>query len=99
MITAGAAATLRLFGPESMGGQGDFGPMIAAEIARTGLSEDEVGPKVHYVFHIILLDGLADVFIFKRYFITQKENWSNFQVFLQCMITNFTRRRYVSYLS
>jgi hypothetical protein len=47
MITAGAAATLRLFGPESMGGQGDLGPIIDAEVARTGLSEDEVGPKVH----------------------------------------------------
>ena len=47
MITAGAGATIRLFGPDSMGGQGDLGPMIDAEVARTGLSEDEVGPKVH----------------------------------------------------
>lgn len=41
---AGAGATLRPFGPESMGG---MGPIIDAEVARTGLSEDEVGPKVH----------------------------------------------------
>ena len=47
MITAGAGATLRLFGPDSMGGQGNIGPIIDAEVARTGLSEDEVGPKVH----------------------------------------------------
>ena len=47
MITAGAGATIRLFGPDSMGGQGDLGPLIDAEVARTGLSEDEVGPKVH----------------------------------------------------
>ena len=47
MITAGAGATLRLFGPESMGGEGDIGPKVDAEVARTGLSEDEVGPKVH----------------------------------------------------
>ena len=46
LITAGAGAALRLFGPESMGGQGDIGTIIDAEIARTGLSEDEVGPKV-----------------------------------------------------
>ena len=46
MITAGAGATIRLFGPDSMGGQGDLGPLIDAEVARTGLSEDEVGPKV-----------------------------------------------------
>ena len=47
MITAGAGATIRLFGPESMGGTGDIGPMIDAEVARTGLSEDVIGPKVH----------------------------------------------------
>jgi hypothetical protein len=41
---AGAGATLRPFGPESMGG---MGPIIDAEVAHTGLSKDEVGPKVH----------------------------------------------------
>jgi hypothetical protein len=46
-ITAGAAATIRTFGPESMGGTGDIGARIDAEIARTGLSDDEIGPKVH----------------------------------------------------
>ena len=30
-----------------MGGVGDFGARIDAEIARTGLSDDEIGPKVH----------------------------------------------------
>ena len=38
---------LRLFGPESMDGVGNFGARIDAETARTGLSEEEVGPKVH----------------------------------------------------
>ena len=47
VITAGAGAVLRLFGPESMGGQGDIGTIIDAEVARTGVSEDEIGPKVH----------------------------------------------------
>ena len=47
MISAGAGATIRLFGPESMGGTGDIGPIIDAEVARTGLSDDEIGPKVH----------------------------------------------------
>jgi hypothetical protein len=47
VITAGAGATLRLFGPESMGGIGDIGAKIDAETARTGLSEDEIGFKVH----------------------------------------------------
>ena len=47
VITAGAGAVLRLFGPDSMGGQGDIGAIIDAEVARTGVSEDEIGPKVH----------------------------------------------------
>ena len=46
-ITSGAGAAIRLFGPESMGGIGDIGAKIDAETARTGLSEDEIGPKVH----------------------------------------------------
>jgi hypothetical protein len=47
MITSGAGPTIRDFGPESMGGRGDIAARIDAEVARTGLSEDEVGPKVH----------------------------------------------------
>ena len=46
-ITAGAAFAIREFGPESVGGVGDIGSRIDAEIARTGLPDDEVGPKVH----------------------------------------------------
>ena len=46
-ITAGAGATIRLFGPESMGGIGDIGSRVDAETARTGLSDDEIGRKVH----------------------------------------------------
>ena len=56
MITAGAGATLRLFGPESMGGEGDIGARIDAEVARTGLSEDEVGPKVHISLSCLQMD-------------------------------------------
>ena len=46
-ITAGAGATIRLFGPESIGGVGDISAIVDAETARTGLSDDEIGPKVH----------------------------------------------------
>ena len=46
----GAAAYLRCFGPESMGGAGDIGAEIDAEVARTtGLSPDEIGSKVYLV--------------------------------------------------
>ena len=91
LITAGAGAAIRLFGPDSMGGQGDIGPRIDAEIARTGQSEDEIGPKV---FPVFMSEGLADV-VFQRYYFIQKENLSKFLAFLQCMITNLTRRQYV----
>ena len=46
-VVAGAGAVIRLFGPESIGGIGDIGAKIDAEAARTGLSADEIGNKVH----------------------------------------------------
>jgi hypothetical protein len=52
MATSGAGAVLRLFGPESMGGKGDIGPKIDAEVARTGLSESEIGREV-YIFFVL----------------------------------------------
>ena len=50
-VAAGAAAIIRYFCPESMGGTGDFVAKIDAEVARTGLSVDEIGPKVHISYH------------------------------------------------
>ena len=52
-VTGGAGAVIRLFGPESMGGIGDIGVRIDEETARTGLSDGEIGSKVHIFFHII----------------------------------------------
>jgi hypothetical protein len=52
-VAAGAAAIIRLFGPESIGGVGDFGARIDAEAARTGLSADEIGPKVFIIFFVL----------------------------------------------
>jgi hypothetical protein len=48
---AGAGFFIRYFGPESMGGAGDIGVKIDAEVARTGLSADEIGPKVIISYH------------------------------------------------
>ena len=50
-VAAGAGAIIRLFGPESMGGVGDTSAKIDAEVARTGLSADEIGPKVLILYH------------------------------------------------
>jgi hypothetical protein len=46
-VAAGAAAIIHLFGPEYIGGVGDFGARVDAEAARTGLSPDDIGRKVH----------------------------------------------------
>jgi hypothetical protein len=45
-VAAGAGAIIRHFGPESIGGIGDTAAKIDAEVARTGLSADEIGKKV-----------------------------------------------------
>ena len=45
----GAGAFIRHFGPESMGGAGDIGAKFDAEVARTGMTADEIGIKVYLV--------------------------------------------------
>ena len=50
-VASGAGAILRLFGPEYIGGVGDVGAKIDAEVACTGLSEDVIGHKVHISYH------------------------------------------------
>src|SRR5882762_10424008 len=46
--SGGVGAFIRYCGPEYMGGAGDIGAKIEAEVARTGLSVDEIGSKVQY---------------------------------------------------
>ena len=38
---------IRIFGPEYIGGIGDVIAKVDAEVARTGLSENEIGRQVH----------------------------------------------------
>ena len=65
-VIAGAGAIIRPFGPESMGGIGDFSARIDAESARTGVSADEIGHKVRTSVSnlFMFLDGLIDL-VFK----------------------------------
>ena len=51
-VAAGAGAIIRRFGPESIGGDGDLGARIDAEVARTGLPADEIGLKVHFSYYV-----------------------------------------------
>ena len=57
---SGAGAFIRIFGPESMGGAGDIGAKSDAEVARTGLSADEIDSKVHYLVSCFQAD-LSDL--------------------------------------
>ena len=89
----GTGFLIRFFGPESMGGIGDLGARIDAEVARTGLSADEIGPKVRIC--IIFLDGLLSDLVSKVILpYTGRRETHSFPDFLQCMTTNFPHRRY-----
>lgn len=48
-ITGGASTTIRLFGPESIGGLGNFGARIDAEATRTGKPAEEIGDSVSHL--------------------------------------------------
>ncbi|KAF8802209.1 UDP-Glycosyltransferase/glycogen phosphorylase [Phlegmacium glaucopus] len=63
-VAAGAAALIRLFGPESIGGLGDFGAKIDAEAARTGLPTEEIGEKIfkHTEGKLIRIAGLPAMY-------------------------------------
>ena len=91
-VIGGVGAILRRYGPESMGGVGDFGARIDAETARTGLSDEEISDKVSISISYISIQ--ASPSYIQRYITIRKENWFKFLVFLQCMTTNFTLRRY-----
>ncbi|KAJ7323852.1 hypothetical protein DFH08DRAFT_346130 [Mycena albidolilacea] len=45
-IAGNAGALIRMFGPESMGGQGDLWPKINAEALRLGKTADEIGDQI-----------------------------------------------------
>ena len=79
-ITVGAGHIIRLFGPESLGGIGDIAAKIDAEIARTGLSDDEIGHKVHIISHHASRRNIWSSI--RRYTTIQKGNSFGFLAFL-----------------
>ena len=50
-LAIGAGALIRVFGPESLGGRGDFNAKMDAGVALTGLSEAVIGRKVNISYH------------------------------------------------
>ena len=78
-VAAGSGAILRLCGPEYLGGRGDIGAKIDAEVARTGLSDDEIGRKVRISHHSSKRNYWSCI---QRYTTIQKGNSFAFLVFL-----------------
>ncbi|KAJ7846175.1 hypothetical protein B0H13DRAFT_2363146 [Mycena leptocephala] len=62
--SCGSAALLRLFGPESLGGLGDFGARTDAEALRTGKSSVDIGDQIlkHTEGSIIRIPGLPAMY-------------------------------------
>ena len=46
LLPVPSSAIIHGFGPESLGGIGDFGKKVDEEAARLGVSPDELGDKV-----------------------------------------------------
>ncbi|KDR73124.1 hypothetical protein GALMADRAFT_158263 [Galerina marginata CBS 339.88] len=46
-ITGHTSSIIRMFGPESLGGRGDIGAKIDAEVTRTGASPEDVSEKIY----------------------------------------------------
>ncbi|KAJ7678554.1 UDP-Glycosyltransferase/glycogen phosphorylase [Mycena rosella] len=63
-VTGGASTILRLFGPESMGGLGNFGERIDAEAQRTGKNPVEIGDKIfrHTDGTVVNIPGLPPMY-------------------------------------
>ena len=81
LAVGGAGPFVRYCGPESMGGAGDIGAKLDAEVARTGLSADEIGSKVNISHHTSA--GLnyfvsKDVLSFRRE--SHSDSWSSCNV-------------------
>jgi hypothetical protein len=75
LAVGGAGPFVRYCGPESMGGAGDIGSKIDAEVVRTGLSADEIGSKVNTLHHA---SGRLNDPAFRRE--THSDSWPSWNV-------------------
>ena len=75
----GQGPSFVFFGPEYMGGVGDVGAKFDAEVARTGLSAVEIGPKVHISYQA---SRRTKRICIQRYYIMQTGNSLGFLGFL-----------------
>ena len=55
-VAASAGAAVRMLGPESMDGQGDFSARVGAEDVRTGLPIEDIGKKVDISVSYLWMD-------------------------------------------
>ncbi|KAJ7510340.1 UDP-Glycosyltransferase/glycogen phosphorylase [Mycena galericulata] len=63
-VTGGASTILRLFGPEALGGLGNFGERIDAEAQRTGKNPVEIGDMIfkHTDGTVVNIPGLPPMY-------------------------------------
>ncbi|KAF5311788.1 hypothetical protein D9619_003782 [Psilocybe cf. subviscida] len=64
IVASGAGPMIQLFGPETVGGFGDVGARIDAEVARTGRDPIEVGEELFYAVkgNVVRVRGLPDMY-------------------------------------
>ncbi|KAF5313261.1 hypothetical protein D9619_003741 [Psilocybe cf. subviscida] len=69
IVASGAAPIIQLFGPESMGGFGDIGARIDAEVARTGRGPIEVGEEIFYAVtgSVLRIPGLPEMYDYESF--------------------------------
>ncbi|KAF8206894.1 hypothetical protein K438DRAFT_450137 [Mycena galopus ATCC 62051] len=64
-----SAVLIRIFGPESMGGRGDFGARLDAEALRLGKTTDEIGEQMlkHIDGTVVRISGIPDMYDYEYY--------------------------------
>ncbi|KAJ7231994.1 UDP-Glycosyltransferase/glycogen phosphorylase [Mycena rebaudengoi] len=63
-VSSSASAMIRLLGPESLGGLGDFGARTDAEALRTGKKPEEIGDEIFKYTDgtVVKIDGLPNMY-------------------------------------
>ncbi|KAF8965570.1 hypothetical protein BDZ97DRAFT_1757126 [Flammula alnicola] len=77
--SGGTSSMIRLFGPENIGGLGDFGAKIDAEAARTGKTPEEIGEKAHG--SVVQVAGLPAMYDYE--FFPQKVHFLVLSVYMR----------------
>ncbi|KAF5313262.1 hypothetical protein D9619_003742 [Psilocybe cf. subviscida] len=69
IVASGAGPVIQLFGPESMGGFGDIGARIDAEVASSGRDPIEIGEEIFFAVNgsVVRIPGLPEMFDYESF--------------------------------